>query len=327
MASKKKQGKDINSSSWTAKELLEAEIPEVSFIVEGLLPQGMFWMSAGKKIGKSYLALQLMIAVASKNKKFLGKEVKHGKVLYISFEDNPRRVRRRLITMQALENTENIEIEFNWTPLNKGGFDELKERLSKGNYVLCILDTWAWAFELKDSNKIDEAMKYLKPIHNITKEGKVCIGFIDHNHKTNQFSGQDWIDDIGGTGGKGGIADTIWQLNRKRGQQDMTLNILSKDIEGDIEGIKLTLKNGEIVLVEDKEVKPNTIQSKIISKMYYHQPSYVTEIASVIQVDKSVVSKEMTELQIKGIVEAGDREGRRIPFYLKNGHESQKKVN
>lgn len=308
----------IEKTSWTATELLCTEMPEVQWAIEELMPCGFFFLGGPPKIGKSYLTLQWLIATASKNGTFLGRKVKHGKVLYISFEDNARRLKKRLRELGSPDVLDNLEIEIGWKPINKGGLEDLSKRLKSKKYNLVVLDPYNRAFRLKNNNDTDEVTKYLSPLHEWTQSGEITIGFIDHHHKHSQFSG-DVIEDISGSISKGGVADTVWALNRQRGKKEARLMIASRDTDIDLVEIVST---GKVWSVKS-EVAEGTIQASLIEYMeqYSEQDAYITEIADKLKKDKSIISKEMKELVSKGIIKEGIRDGRRVPFTLvsKNG--------
>ncbi len=47
------------------EELLEMQLPSKEFIIEGLLPKGLAMIVGAIKIGKSFLSLQVALAVSS----------------------------------------------------------------------------------------------------------------------------------------------------------------------------------------------------------------------------------------------------------------------
>jgi hypothetical protein len=51
-------------STFTAAELLAMELPEVRWIVPGLLPEGVTLLAGKPKLGKSWMALGIAIATA-----------------------------------------------------------------------------------------------------------------------------------------------------------------------------------------------------------------------------------------------------------------------
>jgi RecA-family ATPase len=68
--------------------------------VPGLLPVGLVMLAGRPKQGKSWLALQMAVAVGTGGK-LLGQDVPEGKTLYLALEDSARRIKSRLESQQA----------------------------------------------------------------------------------------------------------------------------------------------------------------------------------------------------------------------------------
>src|SRR5947209_1653111 len=75
---------------FTAAELQEMDLPAPCWAVEGMIAQGITLLAGPPKVGKSWLCLQLAIAVAE-GSDVLGIPVEKGEVLYLALEDTPRR--------------------------------------------------------------------------------------------------------------------------------------------------------------------------------------------------------------------------------------------
>lgn len=321
MTAKKKStnlGRD-RQTSWTASEILQKELGDVQWLIKDILPQGFFFLAGRPKIGKSFMTLQMCGSITT-GQKFLGYDVMQpGRVLYISLEDNARRLKKRLTNMGFqldMKGLDKLEIEETWPRLNKGGLERLLERLTKKKYTLCIMDTYAKSMLLKDNNDAVEATKYLSPLYELTRGGDFSFGFVDHHRKNNQFSG-DVIDDLAGSGAKGGVADTVWGLGRERGKVNAVLQIASRDTEIDKIELKFDTDRTLWVPIEQDVVRPGTIQAKILSHMGSNGTSaHVNELAKKLQLDISMVSRELSELVRKGIVTRGERSGRHIPYSL-----------
>lgn len=73
--------------SFTASELMEMDLPELKTVVEDILKIGVCVLSAKSKMYKSWLCLQMGIAVAS-GTEFLGKKTTKCDVLYIDLEND-----------------------------------------------------------------------------------------------------------------------------------------------------------------------------------------------------------------------------------------------
>lgn len=297
-------GKD-RKTSWTAKQMAEQELGDVQWLIKDILPQGFAFLAGRPKMRKSFMAIQMSLCIVS-NEPFLGYEVmKSGRVLYISLEDNARRLKKRMLNMGINAETKGLdllEIEETWPKLNKGGLEKLLERLAKKKYILCIIDTYAKAVMLRDNNDAVEATKFLSPLYELTRAGEFSFMFIDHHRKNNQFSG-DVIDDLAGSGAKGGVADTVWGLIGERGKTSAKLLIASRDTE--IDHIDLQFDNDRTLWMQVNQeiVKPGTVQAKILSHMGSNGTEvYIRELAKKLGYDPSFISREMVELSKKGLV-------------------------
>ena len=79
----------------SAKELREKDIPPIRELVPGLIVQGLTVLGAPPKYGKSWLMLELCLAVAG-GQPFLGYPTNRTGCLYLALEDSQRRLRDRM---------------------------------------------------------------------------------------------------------------------------------------------------------------------------------------------------------------------------------------
>ena len=70
--------------------------PPLKFIVPELVPEGATLLVSRPKLGKSWLVLDIAIAVASGRFTLGSMKPIQGDVLYLALEDGPRRLQRRL---------------------------------------------------------------------------------------------------------------------------------------------------------------------------------------------------------------------------------------
>lgn len=322
MASKKQKTNLGNErqTSWTAAEITKKELGDVQWLIKDILPQGFFFLAGRPKMRKSFMMLQMTTSIVN-NSSFLGYDVmQSGRVLYISLEDNARRLKKRMANMgitSDMKGLEMLEIEETWPRLNKGGLEKLLDRLSKKKYVLCVIDTYAKAFLLRDNNDAVEATKYLSPLYEMTRGGDFSFGFIDHHRKNNQFSG-DVIDDLSGSGAKGGVADTVWGLVGDRGKTNAKLMIASRDTEIDQIELQFDIDRTLWCPINHEMVKPNTVQAKILSYFGTNgKQAYISTLTSALGYDKSMIHREMVELVNKGLIVRGEKSGKNVPYMLK----------
>jgi RecA-family ATPase len=80
----------------TARELCAMTFEPIKYVVPGYIAEG-FSLFAGKpKLGKSWLALEIGLAVAAGSFCLGGVECEQGDVLYLALEDNRRRLQSRI---------------------------------------------------------------------------------------------------------------------------------------------------------------------------------------------------------------------------------------
>ncbi len=85
-----------NLRCWSGPELLAEEFPPLRWIVPDLIPAGLSLLVGAPKVGKSWAALDVALAVAAGGKALGGIAVEAGGVLYLALEDGPRRVADRM---------------------------------------------------------------------------------------------------------------------------------------------------------------------------------------------------------------------------------------
>lgn len=142
---------------WSVADLLSADFPEPKWAVPGLLPSGLVVLAGRPKLGKSWLSLQIAVAVGTGGM-VLGRKVDRGKVLYLALEDNPRRLQDRLGKQKSPTNAD-VDFHFEWPALvdkfGKPGTDLLLDAITTKGYNLVIIDTISRA--LGHADQLDQA--------------------------------------------------------------------------------------------------------------------------------------------------------------------------
>jgi RecA-family ATPase len=81
--------------TFTAVELMAMELSPVRWVVPGILPEGVTFLAGKPKMGKSWMTLDLGIAIAVGGVALGTKWVEQGEVLCLALEDNLRRLKER----------------------------------------------------------------------------------------------------------------------------------------------------------------------------------------------------------------------------------------
>lgn len=234
-----------------AETLLSTPMSKTMFIVDGLISQGVNVISGASKIGKSWLMLWLGLQVAQGNS-IWGLPTLQCDVLYMSLEDTQRRIKDRLynLTDSAPDN-----LYFAVTSgLIGGGLEEqITDFLTEHPATkLVIIDTLQKVRDSKGS--AGKAGMYGNDYDDISSIKRIADGFniailLVHHLRKLQDS-DDPFNDVSGSTGIIGAADTNFILRRKRSGNVATLLVSGRDVEYQ----ELTLQFNDLVweLVERK---------------------------------------------------------------------------
>ena len=219
---------DVNAHDWrkntfTAAELQRKTFPPVSYCVPDLIPEGLTIVAGKPKIGKSWLALDVCIAVAAGRFCLGERKPVQGDVLYAAMEDNPRRLQRRIDKiLSAVGSTWPERLT-----LDKGGVDDIRQWLEQATEPrLIILDTLAGVKPIRTQQGYTEDYESLAELHRLANEKGVSIVVLHHTRK---MEADDPVDTVSGTLGLAGCADSVLVLNRS--SQGTTLYVRGRDIE------------------------------------------------------------------------------------------------
>src|SRR5436853_4481968 len=90
---------DTEDDTIDAETLLGMEFPPLSFVIPGYVVEGLTVLGGKPKLGKSWLAYDMGVAVATGGKAMNAVECEQGDAIYLALEDNHRRVKDRISTL------------------------------------------------------------------------------------------------------------------------------------------------------------------------------------------------------------------------------------
>jgi AAA domain len=216
----------------TAPELMALELPEAKQIIPGILYEGSNLIAAPPKMGKTYCALGLGVAIASGGRALGVIEVEQGDVLGLFLEDGRRRLRDRLRTMlKGSSAPERFTLAMEWPRLDEGGLEAIKSWIDqKENPSLVIIDTLKRVRPCEHVNRRLYDLDYdaVAPLTDLAH--KTSIAFLI-NHHTRKMQSDDHIDMASGSLGLTGAVDAVLTLKRSRGEADATLCVSGRDCE------------------------------------------------------------------------------------------------
>jgi RecA-family ATPase len=170
--------------------------------------------------------LSVAIAVAS-GEHVLGKiPVDKAGVLYLALEDTGRRLKDRLLKLNA-KSLDNLQFLTKWDR----GFIELSEYLQQNKEIrLVIIDTWGRFAKVGNQNDYSETTEKAVELKAIADNLDVAIVIVHHTRKKKKDSSKDWMDDVLGSQGLSAAADGTIILQRSRGDKKADLLITGRDI-------------------------------------------------------------------------------------------------
>ena len=301
---------------YTPGELLTLEIQPPRVIVPGLLHEGLNLLGGRPKLGKSWLALQIALAVSTGGKVF-GQDVERGPVLYLALEDNEARLKTRMIA-QGWTQAAQVDFHLTWPLLAEGGLDELWRVMEERQYRLVVIDTasrfMGGKLDQMDPGATNDAFG---AVQQAALASHAAALMLDHHRKTSDYQ-PDPVDDLLGSTGKAAPADAVLGLYRQRGQSEATLMITGRDL----------VESGDLALTWDTtlscwqavgkagEVARDTLQAKILLALSRGDADTTTDLAIFLSKSKPNVSEELSELLAKGYIVKLAKEGKRQPYAL-----------
>lgn len=226
--SKKKEIQFINS-----KKLICADLPPIMYLVSGMLSEGLGGLSAKSKLGKSWMSLQLAVAITL-GEPFLGFQTKKSGALYIDLENSPSLSQERLRTvLDGREPPDDLYFVYDFNLIGKGFEEDMEKFLFEHPEVkLIIIDVLQKVKPQKKKNQTDYEADYevLTILKTIAEKYRVCIMPIYHDRKA--VDPTDPFANMLGSTALMGTSDFIWNLYKEeRKSPEATLAITGRTVK------------------------------------------------------------------------------------------------
>jgi hypothetical protein len=290
------------NAGMTFAELAIKEFPPQRWVVRGLVPVGLTLLTGKAKIGKSWLALGFSIAVAN-GTAALGAKCERGDVLHLALEDMPRRFKDRMHKILAdAEAPDQANVYFRWERVEKGGLTSMESWLaSHPDARLIVIDTLA----LMRPRRAQGGNQYLgdyddiRALKKIADKFNVGIVVVHHLRKAGAI---DPVDEVSGTMGLSGAADSLLILKRPRKENRGTLVITGRDVAERELAVQFDPGAGTwTVLGEAHEVNMSDARRDIIGALKkLGRPAKPREVAEALGKDRGAVKKLMLDMRYDG---------------------------
>ena len=213
----------------TGEEILEMNLVHQEYLVEQILPSGLFLLAGSPKIGKSWFVLQMGIAI-SNGVDFLGFRAKMAHVLYLCLEDTYQTIRNRLLDYEE-DPLNNITFSTSSSKLDKGLIEELEQYLVEHDDTkLIIIDTLQKIRNVRaDGYTYGQDYKEINVLNDFVNRTGVSILVVHHLRK---MKSDDPFEEISGTTGIAGAVDGMYVMKKHKDIRDeVTLTATGRDIE------------------------------------------------------------------------------------------------
>jgi hypothetical protein len=214
-------------------DLMEAEFPPLMAIVPGYVYGGFTVLAGRQKLGKTWLAIDWAVAVATGGVALGSIDCESGDALYVDLENGPRRIQDRIRTLfghcQTLPDLSRLEWVTEAPQLDRGFIERLESwRQSVKDPRLVVIDVLQ---RIKPpGNKVQNAYESdystWAPLQAwATEHGIAVLGL----HHTKKGGAEDPLEALSGSNGLSACADTTVVLDQD--QNGRTLYVRGRDVE------------------------------------------------------------------------------------------------
>ena len=240
----------------TADALLQKDIPDpVVYVgVDNELPllvEGTCILSAKPKLGKSWLALAMCLAVST-GKDFLGYKTKKCSTLYLDLETSEAIQKRRV--SKALNGEpvpKNFYLETETDPVDKGFVAQIENYLEQDPDIgLVVVDVFqiirSPAKGIKET-EYEHAYRDITPLNELAQRRHISIVLVCHDRKA--VDADDPFANILGSTGLQGAATQMIVMFRAKKNDPIHISVKGKTIDG-LPELNVRLDNAEWSVVE-----------------------------------------------------------------------------
>jgi hypothetical protein len=288
------------------KTLLLMAIPPARWAIDGLLPEGLTLFVGSVKVGKSFGAIGLTVAVTAGGRAFGQIPVQQGPALYLALEDNERRLQERyrevLLGSQAADE---LYVALEWPRVHEGGLPKLDSWLEEHpDTRLVVVDTLKKIRPPTGERKsvYDADYESLEGLQKIAAARHVAILVVHHVRKA---AADDPVDRISGSSGLPAACDGIWVLERQRRTNEATLFVTHREAESQ-----------ELALLWDQDllnwILAGTAEDFRVTKERQAildvligggEPMAMRELADALEKNYNTVRNIVRKMRVDGLVE------------------------
>ena len=212
-----------------AETLLSTPLPPVRWLIPGLLPAGLSLLAGASKAGKSWLCLWLCLQL-TRGGEIWGRATQPQTVLYLCLEDTYARIQGRLFRLTEAPVPSRLYFQTGSCAIGDGLELQIEKFLSQHPETgLVVIDTLQ-KVRTADPNNGAYASDYqdMSALKSLADRRGIGLLLVHHLRKQ---GASDPFQQISGSNGLMGAADTIWLLQRQRMSDTARLLVTGRDMD------------------------------------------------------------------------------------------------
>jgi hypothetical protein len=240
----------------TAEGLLQKDLPEprVFIGVDDELPilvEGTCILSAKPKLGKSWLALGMCLAVAN-GEDFMGYKTRKCSTLYLDLETSEQLQQKRLKKMlKGAKPPSKFYLETETDTIENGFVEQIENYLQQdpdiGVVVIDVFQIIRSTAKSAKETEYEHAYRDITPLNELAQKHHISIILVCHDRKA--VDPDDPFSNILGSTGLQGAATQMMVMFRRRKDEPIHISIKGKTIDG-LPELNVKLENAEWSVVE-----------------------------------------------------------------------------
>ncbi|MGD9739871.1 MAG: AAA family ATPase [Bauldia sp.] len=221
----------------TARELGELTFDPIKYVVPGYIAEGLTLFAGKPKLGKSWLCLEVGLAVAMGGVCLGDIRCGEGDVLYLALEDNRRRLQSRIRRLWQMETVahlalpERLHLATEWPRANQGGIAAIRgwidDHPGARLVIVDVLAMFKGTARGRDQTLYEADYLAIKELRSLAMDTGIAIVVVHHTRKGGSVEA-DPFEKVSGTLGLSGAADTTIILDRD--QNGCTLYGRGRDV-------------------------------------------------------------------------------------------------
>jgi biotin operon repressor len=272
--------------------------------VQDYVAEGLSVLAGAPKLGKSWWALNVAVAVAANEPAFGSVRCEAGDVLYLALEDNQRRLQSRLRFMGCDTPPERLTFCTQWPTLADGAVKQIADWADNvARPTLVIVDVLAKVRDASNGrdSAYDTDYRTLTGLQELAGQRNIAIVALHHTRK---LDADDPFDSVSGTRGLTGAADTVLVLKKDHATGRTILYGRGRDIAEIETAFELDGEHGTWRVLGEPRRVAKTIEQQEIQNLLEDvgEPMKLAEIAEALGKSKPNVSKMLCKMVEQGIV-------------------------